>query len=68
MDANIILFHFLSLGVMAMIEFQDNVTVSADLSPLGPVPQPVQDALSETVVFEGNQYFIGPVVGLHFGG
>jgi hypothetical protein len=71
-DLNIVLLSFLSIGVMGWVEFADPVKIRPDLSALNVSFNGLQldvylKGLERVTVFQGNQYFIGPYLGLHFG-
>ena len=61
----------LSLGVLAMVEFSKDVNVQTNLNDQIFIPNQetidVDAAFSPIRVFTGTQFFLGPVIGLHFG-
>ncbi len=68
-DVTITLLRFLNVGVVAMVEFSKDITLEPDFSKVaGPAAGPLEDAVGPVTVFQGPQFFIGPRVGLHFGG
>lgn len=69
-DMTITLLGFLNLGVMGLVEFPGDVTVSPDFSSIdeGGLGQAVESELGRVTVFSGPQFFIGPKLGIHFGG
>lgn len=67
-DLGIILAGFLSVGVLGYVEFTGNVNVAPHFDALGPGADAIEGAVGPTTVFEGPQYFLGPVVGFQFGG
>ena len=70
-DLNLTFLKFLNVGVMLMVEFSPDVTVPTNFGAVVPIPElvePVEDALGSTTVFKGPQVFLGPTVGLLFGG
>lgn len=72
-DAGIVLFRFLALGVMGWAEFADNVRVLPNLeavaSSFGAASnvQAYLTGIDGVTVFQGTQFFVGPYLGLHFG-
>lgn len=76
-DLSFTLLKFLNIGVLGWIEFSPEVIVTPNLEAAGGIadvmlPQAQVDALEgalgDVTVFEGNQVFIGPYAGFHFGG
>ena len=75
-DISLTFFKTFTLGVMGWMEFSKTVSITPDLSSAGdlagvPLPPELvaafEDALGDVTVFEGDQYFIGPYFGMHFG-
>lgn len=67
-DLGFILAGFLSVGVLGYVEFTGEVNVAPNFDALGPGADQLEAAIGPTTVFEGPQYFLGPVVGFQFGG
>lgn len=67
-DLGFILANFLSIGVLGYVEFAGDVNVAPNFDALGPGGDQLEATIGPTRVFEGPQYFLGPVVGFQFGG
>lgn len=67
-DANLVLLSFLSVGFQAYFEFAPSVVLQPNIGEVFQGGQEVDDVLGQIRVFRGPQIFIGPVVGIHFGG
>jgi len=66
-DVGIVLVNVVTIGVMGWLEFANTVTITPDLSALGDAGDPLQGALTETVVMRGTQGFVGLFGGFAFG-
>lgn len=69
-DAGIILFGFLTAGVMGWLEFAPDVLVSPNFTAAGLDPTlagELSNAVGDVTVFQGNQAFIGLFAGLYMG-
>lgn len=69
-DVTLTLLGFVNLGVMGLVEFPSDVAVSPDFSGIDDafVGAQVESEIGQVTVFSGPQFFIGPKLGIHFGG
>lgn len=68
LDANLVLLHFLSVGFEAMFEFAPTVRLEPNVGDVVDGAEQIDEAFGSIRVFKGPQVFIGPVLGMHFGG
>jgi hypothetical protein len=71
-DITATFFKFLNVGVIGWAEFSKDVVIQPDLTGVPGIPQAALDelgaALGDVTVFQGTQFFIGPFLGITFGG
>ncbi len=57
----------LSLGLFALFEFSKDINIRTNIAEQVGAPAEVDQVLSPIGVFSGTQFFLGPVLALHFG-
>lgn len=57
-----------TMGLLGWVEVFDRVTVTPDLGPVGLQDPGLSAALADVALFQGPEFFVGPFVGVHFGG
>jgi len=66
-DLGIVLASVFTLGIMGWLEFAPTVTITPDLSALGPGGSELNNVLTDTVVVQGTQGTVGLFGGFAFG-
>lgn len=66
-DLGVVLANVFTIGLMGWLEFPPTVAITPDLSVLGDIGVPLENALDQTVVVRGTQGVIGIFGGFAFG-
>lgn len=66
-DLGVVLANVFTIGLMGWLEFPPTVAITPDLSVLGDIGVPLENALDQTVVVRGTQGVIGVFGGFAFG-